>query len=175
MEDIASAINNILNSKEGMEKLQEMANAIGLGGNMPPNNNGTNNPQEQNNNMSSNNQNQQSQEQNNNDMAQTIAGLMNSLGMNNNNNNNQQNAENQQDSSSSIPNIDINMIMNIQKAMSAFSKSNKNVDLLRSLKPHFSEDRRKKVDDAIKIMQLLNMLPMLKESGLFGFLGGDKE
>lgn len=174
MEDIASAINNILNSKEGMEKLQEIANSIGLGGNMPPNNNlGTDNNSQEQNSMSSNSQNQQqAQQNNNNDMAQTIQGLMNSLGMNNNN---QQNNQNQQDSSSSIPNIDINMIMNIQKAMSAFNKGNKNVDLLRSLKPHFSEDRQKKVDDAIKIMQLLNMLPMLKESGLFGFLGGDKE
>lgn len=169
MEDIASAINNILNSKEGMEKLQDLANTLGLGGNMPPNGFGMNNNEPQNNSNESNS-NQQSEQPSDN-IAETLTGIMNSLGLNNN----QQNSENQQGSGSSIPNIDINMIMNIQKAMSAFSQSNKNVELLRSLQPHFSDTRRKKVDDAIKIMQLINMLPMLKESGLFGFLGGDKE
>lgn len=169
MEDIASAINNILNSKEGMEKLQDLANTLGLGGNMPPNGFDMNNNETQQNDFNQNNQSQPTGQSDN--IAETLTGIMNSLGLNNN----QENSQNQQGSGSSIPNIDINMIMNIQKAMSAFSQSNKNVELLRSLKPHFSDTRRKKVDDAIKIMQLINMLPMLKESGLFGFLGGDKE
>lgn len=172
MEDIASAINNILNSKEGMEKLQDLANSLGLGGSMPPNGFGIDNNENNfnQNDFNQNNQNQASDQKMDN-VAETLTGIMNSLGLNNN----QQSSQNQQGSGSSIPNIDVNMIMNIQKAMSAFGQSNKNVELLRSLKPHFSETRQKKVDDAIKIMQLINMLPMLKESGLFGFLGGDKE
>ena len=70
------------------------------------------------------------------------------------------------------PPIDMNSILQIQKAMQLFSQSNHNVELLRSLRPLLSEKRQKKVDDAVRIMQLIQMLPMLKESGLFGTLGG---
>ena len=72
------------------------------------------------------------------------------------------------------PSIDMNSILQIQKAMQLFTQSNKNVELLRSLRPLLSEKRQKKVDDAVRIMQLVQMLPMLKESGLFGALGGDR-
>lgn len=72
----------------------------------------------------------------------------------------------------SLPSIDMNSMLQIQKAMQLFANGNKNVDLLRSLRPLLSEQRQKKVDDAIRIMQLIQMLPMLKESGLFGALGG---
>lgn len=70
------------------------------------------------------------------------------------------------------PPIDMNSILQIQKAMQLFANGNKNVELLRSLRPLLSEKRQKKVDDAVRIMQLIQMLPMLKESGLFGALGG---
>lgn len=70
------------------------------------------------------------------------------------------------------PSIDMNSILQIQKAMQLFANGNKNVELLRSLRPLLSERRQKKVDDAVRIMQLIQMLPMLKEAGLFGALGG---
>lgn len=66
------------------------------------------------------------------------------------------------------------MIEKIQNAMQMFSQSNPNVDLLRALRPLLSQKRAKKVDDAIRIMQLIQILPMLKESGLFGFGGEQK-
>lgn len=74
--------------------------------------------------------------------------------------------------SASLPPIDMNNILQIQKAMSLFANGNKNVDLLRSLRPLLSQQRQKKVDDAVRIMQLVQMLPMLKEAGLFGSPGG---
>ena len=67
-----------------------------------------------------------------------------------------------------LPAIDMNVILNIQRAMEAFSSGNKNVELLRSLRPHLSPQRQQKVDDAVRIMELVQMLPLLKESGLFG-------
>lgn len=70
------------------------------------------------------------------------------------------------------PSIDMNSILQIQKAMQLFANGNKNVELLRSLRPLLSERRQQKVDDAVRIMQLIQMLPMLKEAGLFGALGG---
>lgn len=105
--------------------------------------------------------------QNNQDISATLAGIMNSLGGQNSN-------TGENSSQSQTPQFDVGTMMKIQKAMSAFSASNKNVELLKALKPHFGEDRQKKVDDAIKVMQLINMLPLLKESGLFGVLGNDK-
>lgn len=38
--------------------------------------------------------------------------------------------------------------------------------LLKALKPHLSEPRREKVDTAIKILKAVELLPLIKESGL---------
>lgn len=42
--------------------------------------------------------------------------------------------------------------------------------LLLALKPHLSETKQEKVDTAIKILRLLDLLPILKESGVLGKL-----
>ena len=42
--------------------------------------------------------------------------------------------------------------------------------LLAALKPHLSEQKREKVDTAIKILRLLDLLPLIKESGILGKL-----
>ena len=42
----------------------------------------------------------------------------------------------------------------------------KNTDLLRALKPHLSADKQKRVDKAIKLMKLLAMWNIAKDSGL---------
>ena len=45
--------------------------------------------------------------------------------------------------------------------------------LLRALRPLLGESRQKKVDEAIQILQMLRLLPLLKESGVFsGLLSG---
>ena len=45
--------------------------------------------------------------------------------------------------------------------------------LLRALRPLLSHARQKKVDEAIRILQMLRLLPLLKESGVFsGLLSG---
>ena len=45
--------------------------------------------------------------------------------------------------------------------------------LLRALHPLLGEARQKKVDEAIQILQMLRLLPLLKESGVFsGLLSG---
>ena len=75
-------------------------------------------------------------------------------------------------SSGGQPQIDMNTVMMLQRAMSAMGQEDKNTELLRALKPHFSPERAKKVDDAIKIMRLIRLLPMAKELGLFDKLKG---
>ena len=62
----------------------------------------------------------------------------------------------------------------IKKLMPVFSKLNsksddKRIALLTALKPNLSEERRNKVDAAIKLIKLIEMLPYLKESGLLDF------
>lgn len=52
------------------------------------------------------------------------------------------------------------------------SKSNKNVDLLKALKPHLNEEHQKKIEQSIKLLKLLALVPILKEFGIFG--GDDK-
>lgn len=68
----------------------------------------------------------------------------------------------QNSNNSSPPPFDMGMIMQVQNAMQMFSAGNKNVDLLRSLRPLLSARRQKKIDDAIRLLQLFKMLPLLK-------------
>lgn len=151
MEDLSSQINNLLNSKEGMQQIQAVASALGLGNApAPPSPTPAAAPPPEQGPASGIDTNQ-------------IMGMLSQLGL----------GQPSQSSAPSAPPIDLNMMMQIQKAMSAFASGSKNVDLLRSLRPHLSPARQKKVDDAVKIMQLIQMLPLLKESGLFGSGGGN--
>lgn len=68
--------------------------------------------------------------------------------------------------------VDSKELMNI---MSIVSKLNNHSDdartnLLTALKPHLSDPKKEKVDTAIKILRLLELLPVLKESGVLGKL-----
>ena len=42
-------------------------------------------------------------------------------------------------------------------------------NLLLALKPHLSAPRREKVDTAIKLLKIIDLLPFLKDSGIFEF------
>lgn len=74
------------------------------------------------------------------------------------------------------PGIDVTMIMKLTQAMAGMQANRENIDLLLALKPRLKPERAKKVDDAIRVMQLIQFLPLIKESGLFGemdqMLGG---
>ncbi len=70
-------------------------------------------------------------------------------------------------------NMDIDPIQ-IGKIMSLMSRLKSDNDdsrskLLLALKPHLSAPRREKVDTAIKMLKLIDLLPLLKESGIFEF------
>ena len=65
--------------------------------------------------------------------------------------------------------MDFGMLMKFQQAMSSISANAGNVKLLLGLKSHLNDPQRvSKVDDAIRVMQVIQFLPLLKESGLFG-------
>ena len=70
--------------------------------------------------------------------------------------------------------IDPIMMGNIMRVMSAMKSQNnddKNARLLLALKPHLQEERQRKVDKAISILKIVNIMPVLKESGILNLLG----
>ena len=166
MDDMAAQINQILGSPEGMQQLQSIAAALGLS---PPSAQPAPSapsvpvtPQP----FSGipGQQNGAAQNSSGNFDPSAIAAMLSSL-MNS--------SQAAPQAPPPAPAIDPGMLMTLQRAVQAVSAGNKNVDLLRALRPHFSEARQKKVDDAIRLLQLLNLLPVLKESGFFRF--ADKE
>jgi len=58
-------------------------------------------------------------------------------------------------------------IMKIAPALSHFRQDDDATRLLRALRPLLGEAKRKKLDEAIRLMQLSRMIPFLKNSGLF--------
>jgi hypothetical protein len=67
--------------------------------------------------------------------------------------------------------LDLGMLSRFQQAMSTMNTGAGNVRLLMALKDHLKDsERADKVDDAVRVMQLVQFLPLLKESGLFGKL-----
>lgn len=63
--------------------------------------------------------------------------------------------------------IDPAMLLKIKSALDIMKKDDPRVDFLLALKPNLSDPRQKKVDEAIHILKLLSLAPMLREQGIF--------
>ncbi|MBR5923695.1 MAG: hypothetical protein IKZ59_07880 [Clostridia bacterium] len=63
---------------------------------------------------------------------------------------------------------DLNRIMGILGKIGSAQNDNR-ANLLIALKPHLSERRREKVDSAVKLLKLIEALPLLKEAGILDF------
>jgi len=61
---------------------------------------------------------------------------------------------------------DIETILKLTSLAGAFTQSDKNADLLLALKPHLGEEKQKRVDRAVKLLKLIAVWNMAKESGL---------
>lgn len=59
----------------------------------------------------------------------------------------------------------ISQVMQIVSLLGQDSPDSR-ADLLLALKPHLGERRRRKVDTAVKLLKLVSLLPLLKESGI---------
>ena len=154
MDDLSAMIGGLLNSKEGMAQLQNMAAALGLtqtGGQQTAQSTSTDADTSGGNSDSS------------------LAGLTALLsGLSG-----QGTAPPPQPSS---PVLDPKTLSLIKEAYTIFNTRDKNTELLLALKPHFTSQRQKKVDDALRIMGLIKLLPLLKESGILGnLLGGESK
>ena len=69
--------------------------------------------------------------------------------------------------SSSSFSLDPSLLQKLAGALRS-EKDDEDAALLRALKPHLSEERHKRVDDAVRMLRLLNLLPLVKDLGLFG-------
>lgn len=65
--------------------------------------------------------------------------------------------------------IDPSLLGNLGKLGQALSGDDDRTSLIKALKPMLSEPRQQKADEAIKILKLVQLLPILRESG---FLNG---
>lgn len=61
---------------------------------------------------------------------------------------------------------DVAKIMQLTELMGTFSQSDSNTELLMALKPHLKEERRQKVDKAVKMLRLMAVWNVAKENGL---------
>ncbi len=69
--------------------------------------------------------------------------------------------------SDSFP-IDPTMLIKMQQLFSQIPKHDKNTEFIRALKPLLKPERRTKADEAIKMMKIFSMLPILQKSGMLG-------
>lgn len=63
---------------------------------------------------------------------------------------------------------ELKMIMSIMGRMKNQGDDSR-TRLLLSLKPHLSEPKREKVDTAVKILKIIEILPLLRDTGLLDF------
>lgn len=78
------------------------------------------------------------------------------------------------DSSSAIPDFanilgNAQMMAKLSSVMGAMNKSDNRTRLIEALKPLLSDKRRRKADEAMQMMKLMEMLPMITK-----IMGGDK-
>ena len=67
----------------------------------------------------------------------------------------------------------LGMVTKLGPLLSQVNQESDSTRLLKALRPLLSGERQKKVDEAMKILQMMRLLPLLKESGLFsGLLSG---
>lgn len=154
MEDLGQQLNQILSDPNAMEQIQGMLGSLGLGQNSPAPAQ-TPAPAPQGNNPLGNM-----------DLS-ALSGLIGSLG-----------GTGAAPPANPLGGAGLNpeMIQTFARLAPLLSKTQQETDstrLLMALRPLLGQERQKKVDESIKILQMMQLLPLLKESGIFsGLLSG---
>lgn len=60
----------------------------------------------------------------------------------------------------------LRMIMKLAPMLSKFRQEDDSTRLLRALRPFLNEEKGKKLDQAIRLMQIVRMIPFIRHSGL---------
>lgn len=58
-------------------------------------------------------------------------------------------------------------VMKLMPLMNSFREDDETTRLLKALRPFLSEERRKKLDEAIRLMRIMKLIPLLKGSDMF--------
>ena len=61
---------------------------------------------------------------------------------------------------------DLSQLSAIVPILQAFNSNDERLDFINALKPLLSEERRKKADEATKLVKLMSVLPLLRERGI---------
>lgn len=146
MDNMQDAISNILSDPDAMAKIQELGKSLGLTGN--DTNSTTEPPQES-----------EPKAEQENAPSIDLSSLASMLS----------GASSQQNSSSlSLP--DMNTLSTIKKflpLLSGMNQEDETTALLYALRPFLSDHRRKRLDDAGKMLRIMRVLPMIRSTGLF--------
>lgn len=62
---------------------------------------------------------------------------------------------------------DLQMVAKFAPLLSGFKNEDENTRLLNSLRPFLSGDREKRLDEAIRMLRMLKVMPLLKDQHLF--------
>lgn len=62
---------------------------------------------------------------------------------------------------------DLSGLLKLMPLLSSFGQEDQHTALLKALRPYLHGEREKRLDDSVKLMQLLKLLPILQERGLF--------
>lgn len=84
----------------------------------------------------------------------------------NENENSAENTESDESGGLSASGFDFGALMKLQGLMGAMTQKDKNSELLLALKPHLREEKQEKVDKAIKLLKLMAVWNIIKESGM---------
>lgn len=179
MDDLNSVISSILGDPQKMEQLRNVAQSLGMNpGGAPPapgsgqdNNMGNMNPMGNMGNMGNMGGVNQPPPAGNMGDTPNMNANMGMGGMNNGMNMGNMGGNDNSGGNGSGFNLG-----SLSKLAGMFGGANnaandKNVQLLRALQPHISESRAGRIDDAVRIMQLISAWPALRDSGLLGSLG----
>ena len=71
---------------------------------------------------------------------------------------------NTEDKNADIP--DLSSVLKLSSVIAEASENDRNSDLITALKPHLSEEKQKKADKAIKLLKLIAIWEIVKDSGL---------
>lgn len=147
MEDMAQQINQILSDPDSMQQLQSVISSLGLGGGQ-----GAGQPQAQ-----------PPAQQAPAPAAPDLSALLGALG-----------GGQGQPAANALANPQLlGAMTKLMPLLGQAGREDDSTRLLRALRPLLGPERQKKVDEAMKILQMMRLLPLLKESGVFsGLLSG---
>ena len=62
--------------------------------------------------------------------------------------------------------LDLSMLLRVQELMGAVQSQDEDAKLLLALRPHVQEKKKKKIDQAVKLLKLYAVFSAVKENGL---------